>query len=109
VLLSSDAGQYGIDLPQANFLISYDLPWSAGAYAQRVARIDRTSSEWGQVTVISLLTQGTIEERQMEMLRQKRMVAEAWVDGQHIDAKQGLTLTLDSLRSFLGSTVTTEA
>jgi SNF2 family DNA or RNA helicase len=101
VLLSSDAGQYGVDLPYANYLMSYDLPWSAGAYAQRVARIDRTSSQFPHVTVMTLLTRGTIEERQFAMLRQKGMVAGAWLDGQNIDAKGGLTLSLESLRQFL--------
>jgi SNF2 family DNA or RNA helicase len=101
VLLSSDAGQYGVDLPYANYLMSYDLSWSAGAYAQRVARIDRTSSQFPHVTVMTLLTRGTIEERQFAMLRQKGMVAGAWLDGQNIDAKGGLTLSLESLRQFL--------
>jgi SNF2 family DNA or RNA helicase len=100
-MLSSDAGQYGIDLPFCNYLISYDLPWSAGAFAQRVARIDRTSSQWGHVNVITLMARNTIEQRQLEMLKQKRKVAETWIDGQHIDARGGLTLTLDTLRRFL--------
>lgn len=101
VLLSSDAGQYGIDLPHCNYLISYDLPWSAGAFAQRVARIDRTSSFFPHVTVITMMCRSTVEQRQFDMLTQKRTVAEAWIDGQHIDAKGGLTLTLDTLREFL--------
>jgi SNF2 family DNA or RNA helicase len=101
VLLSSDAGQYGVDLPQANYLISYDLPWSAGAFAQRVARIDRTSSLFGHINVITMMAAHTIEVRQYEMLRQKAMVAEAWLDAQHIDAKGGLTLTLGTLKEFL--------
>lgn len=101
VLLSSDAGQYGVDLPHANHLISYDLPWSAGAYSQRVARIDRTSSQFGHITVASLVTKGTIEQRQLDMLKQKKVIAEAWIDAQHIDAKGGLTLTLDTLKRFL--------
>jgi SNF2 family DNA or RNA helicase len=101
VLCSSDAGQYGIDLPHANYLISYDLPWSAGAYAQRIARIDRTSSVFGQVNVLTLTGKDTIEERQLEMLKQKAKVSEAWIDAQHIDAKGGLTLTLSTLREFL--------
>jgi SNF2 family DNA or RNA helicase len=101
VLLSSDAGQYGIDLPHVNYLVSYDLPWSAGAFAQRVARIDRTSSLFPHVTVITMMCRGTVEQRQFDMLTQKRTVAEAWIDGQHIDAKGGLTLTLDTLREFL--------
>ena len=101
ILISSDAGQYGVDLPYANYLLSYDLPWSAGAYAQRVARIDRTSSLFDHVTVLTLLTRNTIEERQYAMLRQKAMIAGAWLDGQNIDAKGGLTLSLESLRQFL--------
>jgi SNF2 family DNA or RNA helicase len=101
ILISSDAGQYGVDLPYANYLLSYDLPWSAGAYAQRVARIDRTSSLFDHVTVLTLLTRNSIEERQYAMLRQKGMIAGAWLDGQNIDAKGGLTLTLESLRQFL--------
>lgn len=101
VLLSSDAGQYGIDLPHVNHLISYDLPWSAGAFAQRVARVDRTSSAFGQVNITTMMAKNTIEVRQYEMLRQKNKVAETWIDGQHIDAKGGLTLTLGTLKEFL--------
>ena len=101
VLLSSDAGQYGIDLPHVNYLVSYDLPWSAGAFAQRVARIDRTSSLFPHITVITMMCKNTVEQRQFDMLVQKRQVAEAWIDGQHIDGKGGLTLTLETLRSFL--------
>ena len=101
ILLSSDAGQYGVDLPYANYLMSYDLPWSAGAYAQRVARIDRTSSLFEHVTVLTLLARNTIEERQYAMLRQKAMIAGAWLDGQNINAKGGLVLSLESLRQFL--------
>jgi SNF2 family DNA or RNA helicase len=101
VLLSSDAGQYGIDLPHCNYLISYDLPWSAGAFAQRVARIDRTSSLFPHVTVVTMMCRGTVEQRQFDMLTQKRTVAETWIDGMHIDGKGGLTLTLDTLRGFL--------
>jgi len=48
-----------------------------------------------------VLTQGTIEERQYEMLEQKRLVAEAFIDGRHRDTKGGFTLSLDTLRRFL--------
>ena len=30
ILLSSDAGAYGVDLPSGSHVINYDLPWSAG-------------------------------------------------------------------------------
>jgi superfamily II DNA/RNA helicase len=41
VLVSSDAGGYGVDLPAANLLVNYDLPWSSGGATQRNGRIMR--------------------------------------------------------------------
>ena len=101
VFVSSDAGAYGINLNAGSHLINYDFPWSAGALAQRVARIDRTSSERSQISIVHLYNHGTIEHRQLEMLRQKSEVAEAFVDGRGADARGSLSLTLSSLREFL--------
>jgi superfamily II DNA/RNA helicase len=44
VLVSSDAGGYGGGFTQANLLLNYDQPWSAGLSVQRNGRINRTSS-----------------------------------------------------------------
>lgn len=101
VFLSSDAGGYGVDLPIANYLINYDLPWSNGKLEQRNARIVRLSSEFPEVTVINLLMRGSIEERQYALLVQKRAVASAIIDGRGIDKQGRLTLTLATLTSFL--------
>lgn len=101
VFLSSDAGGYGVDLPIANYLINYDLPWSAGKLDQRNARIVRLSSEWESVTVINLLMRGSIEERQYSILEDKRLIASAVVDGKGA-TRQGLVLlSTGSLREFL--------
>jgi SNF2 family DNA or RNA helicase len=101
VFLSSDAGAYGINLNAGSHLINYDFPWSAGALAQRVARIDRTSSEREQINIVHLYNHGTIEQRQLEMLQQKAEVAGAFVDGKGMDDRGSLPLTLSSLREFL--------
>jgi SNF2 family DNA or RNA helicase len=101
LFLSSDAGGYGVDLPMANYLISMDLPWSSGKLEQREARIIRLSSQFDHVTIATFLMQGSIEERQFEMLQQKKLINEAWVDGKHHDVKGGFELTLSSLSSFL--------
>jgi len=101
VFLSSDAGGYGVDLPQANYLISYDLPASAGALAQRNARIMRLSSEFKSVTLISLQMRGSIEERQYAALKQKQSIADSIVDGTGHDSEGALDLTLESLARFL--------
>jgi SNF2 family DNA or RNA helicase len=101
LFLSSDAGGVGLDLPMANYLISYDLPWSAGAYAQRQSRIIRLSSVFPEVTLLSLQVAGSIEEYQQQLLVQKAKVAAAVVDGRGISPKGRLTLDLDSLTTFL--------
>lgn len=103
LFLSSDAGGYGVDLPMANYLISFDLPWSSGKLEQREARIIRLSSQFDHVTIATFVMQGSIEERQYEMLQQKKLINEAWVDGKHHDVKGGFELTLSSLTSFLRS------
>ena len=103
ILLSSDAGAYGVDLPSGSMVINYDLPWSGGALAQRIARIDRTNSAFDQIQVVYLYGQGTIEERMYRMLMQKTKVARAFLDGE-FDAKSGgIKLDLESLREFLDS------
>lgn len=104
LFLSSDAGGYGVDLPMANYLISYDLPWSSGKLEQREARIIRLSSQFPHVTIATFVMRGSIEERQYEMLQQKRSINEAFVDGKHHDHKGGFDITLGSLSNFLRET-----
>lgn len=103
LFLSSDAGGYGVDLPMANYLISYDLPWSSGKLEQREARIIRLSSEFPHVTIATFVMEGSIEERQYAMLQEKKKTNEAFVDGKHQDEKAGMSITLDSLSDFLRS------
>lgn len=100
VFLSSDAGAYGVNLDAGTHLISYDLPWSAGSFAQRIARIDRTSSQHSTIVIDSMFCRGTIEERQYDMLIQKKKISEAFIDGQ-FDKNNQLVLDLSSLREFL--------
>lgn len=101
VLVSSDAGGYGVDLPQANLLLNYDQPWSSGLAVQRNGRINRTSSEWATITIQDILIKDSIEQRQYEMLKQKGNVAGAILDGSNINSKGGVDLTVGSLIDFL--------
>lgn len=102
LFLSSDAGGYGVDLPQANYLISYDLPWSAGKLDQREARIIRLSSTHPHVTVTSFVMKGSVEERQYEMLQQKRGINDAWIDKGY-DTQGKFELNLGSLSDFIST------
>jgi SNF2 family DNA or RNA helicase len=101
ILVSSDAGGYGVDLPQANLLINYDLPWNAGLALQRNGRIRRASSTWPSIVIQDFLMEGSIEERQHAMLIQKMSVANAIIDGEGINEEGGVTFTVGSLRAFL--------
>jgi SNF2 family DNA or RNA helicase len=101
LFLSSDAGGEGLDLPMANYLFSFDLPWSAGKFNQRQSRIIRLSSVFPQVTLLSLQVSGSIDEYQHGLLAQKQKVADAVVDGKGISRQGRLTLDLQSLSAFL--------
>ena len=101
VLISTDAGGYGVDLPQANLLVNYDLPWSSGTAVQRNSRIRRASSTWSSVVIQDFLVLGSIEERQHQMLMQKNAVADAVMDGAGINTKGGIDLTVGSLINFI--------
>jgi SNF2 family DNA or RNA helicase len=101
VLISSDAGGYGVDLPAANLLVNYDLPWSSGLAIQRNGRIKRASSTWETIVIQDLIVFGSIEQRQHSSLQQKNSVANAVIDGKGIDDKGGVDLTLGTLRAFI--------
>lgn len=101
VIVSTDAGGYGVDLPQANLLINYDLPWSAGLATQRNGRIRRASSLWPSIVIQDILTSETVEERQHAMLAHKNAVASAVVDGQGINTEGGVDTSVSALVSFL--------
>jgi SNF2 family DNA or RNA helicase len=104
VLISSDAGGYGVDLPAANLLVNYDMPWSSGLATQRNGRIKRASSTWETIVIQDFLVSGSIEVRQHESLQQKNSIANAVMDGEGIDDKGGVDLTLGSLKSFIQGT-----
>jgi len=101
VLISSDAGGYGVDLPSGNLLINYDLPWSSGAAIQRNGRIVRASSRFKAVVIQDIIMAGSIEKRQYDALQQKSAIANAIIDGKGIDDKGGVPLNVGSLKRFL--------
>ena len=102
LFLSSDAGGYGVDLPEANHLISIDLPWSGGNFDQRESRIIRLSSEWEHVNLAVLAARGSIEERMHAMIEEKRGISDAFLDGNY-DSRGSYSLSLSSLTEFLGT------
>lgn len=105
LFISSDAGGYGVDLPQASLLVNYDLPWSSGLAVQRNGRIRRAMSTWPAIVVQDLLMRGSVEERQRAMLNDKIAVANAIVEGEGFNDQGGVDLTASSLTSFLRTAI----
>lgn len=81
ILLTSHAGGYGLDLYMADYLINYDLPWSAGTRDQISSRHIRASSSFDKVYIRNLVTENSIEERKQRMLDRKAKIIDAAIDG----------------------------
>jgi SNF2 family DNA or RNA helicase len=105
VFLSSHAGAYGCDMYMANYLINLDQHQSAGGADQINGRHDRPSSEFKHVFIRNLVTEDSIEERNMMRLDYKRKVAAATVDGKGADRMGRVYNDLISLTSFLENTL----
>jgi SNF2 family DNA or RNA helicase len=105
LFLSNDCGGYGLDLPMANYLDSYDLPWSAGKLRQRNGRIDRLSSRFPQITLLDQQMAGSVEERQYHIVHEKIRVGEAVIDRKGVDDRGGLNLDVLTLHGFLQDSV----
>ena len=76
LILLSDAGAEGFNLPQANTLIHYDTPTQYSKYIQRSGRISRIDSEFSTIDVYRFVTHGTIEERVEELMSKRRDLAQ---------------------------------
>ena len=105
VLISSDAGGYGVDLPAGNLLVNYDLPWSSGAATQRNGRIIRASSRFQSAVIQDIIIRNSIERRQYEALQQKNALASAVIDGEGIDDKGGIAMNVSGLKQFLMNSI----
>lgn len=100
LFIASDAGAFGVDLPQANYLINYDEVDSAGKMDQRNARHVRAGSKHSNVFIVNYLVEGSIEERRHARLEFKRKVSRAVIDG-GVTEGGVLENDVDSLTEFL--------
>lgn len=61
VLLFSEVGCEGLDYQFCDCMINYDLPWNPQAIEQRIGRIDRNGQKSESVSIINIITAGTID------------------------------------------------
>lgn len=62
IFLSSDAGSKGLNLPEATYVLNYELPLTYANYRQRADRVHRIDSMADIVVTQSLIAADTIEE-----------------------------------------------
>ncbi|MGH8732852.1 MAG: DEAD/DEAH box helicase, partial [Burkholderiales bacterium] len=79
VFLTTDAGSTGLNLQNASVVINCDLPWNPARLEQRIARAWR-KHQTRPVTVIHLVSEGTIEHRMLGTLANKQALAEGVLD-----------------------------
>ncbi|HSU40688.1 MAG TPA: DEAD/DEAH box helicase [Polyangiaceae bacterium] len=79
-LISLKAGGFGLNLTAADYVIHLDPWWNPAVEAQATDRAHRIGQE-RPVTVYRLITENTIEERIVELHREKRELADALLSG----------------------------
>jgi SNF2 family DNA or RNA helicase len=102
LLLSSHAGAYGVDLPEASWLVNYDDPQGAGIARQINGRHVRASSTHEVVWIVNMLCEGTIEERKHAQLEFKGDISSHIIDGNVRDSGELMSEVM-SLKSHAQS------
>jgi SNF2 family DNA or RNA helicase len=79
-LISLKAGGFGLNLTMADYVLIVDPWWNPAAEDQASGRAHRMGQQ-RPVTVYRLVTAGSVEERIIELHRDKRGLAEGMLEG----------------------------
>jgi superfamily II DNA/RNA helicase len=105
VFLSTDSGSTGLNLQNASVVVNCDLPWNPARLEQRIARAWR-KNQTRSVTVVNLVSEGTIEHRMLETLASKQALADGVLelrgDLKEIQFKGGRQALIARLQQMLG-------
>ncbi len=80
VFLSTDAGGVGLNLQHASVVVNMDLPWNPAVLEQRIGRVHRMGQK-RPVQVFNFVSQGTIEEGMLSVLKFKKSLFTGALDG----------------------------
>lgn len=106
ILLASDAGARGLNLPEAQYVVNFELCLTHAKTTQRVNRISRMGSGHEWVTSYSMVARDTIEE-QILGLNLKRQSWEEQLtpgDDEATDSAGVQHLTTEQRRHLFGAT-----
>lgn len=101
VFLSTDAGGVGLNLQSAAYLINLDIPWNPAVLEQRIARIYRMGQK-KKVSIINLVSIGSIEQRMLDVLKFKSSMAEGVLDA----GDDTILMQEDRFKQFMNSVET---
>jgi superfamily II DNA or RNA helicase len=85
ILVSTDAGNEGIDLQTAHVLVNWDIPWSLVRLEQRMGRIHRVG-QTQDVELFNLVATGTREGDALLRLLENLCAAANELDGKMFDS-----------------------
>ena len=88
IFLSTDAGGVGLNLQHASVVINMDLPWNPAVLEQRIGRVHRLGQS-RPVRVINFVSQGTIEEGMLSVIKFKKSLFAGALDSGEKDVFLG--------------------
>jgi SNF2 family DNA or RNA helicase len=97
VFISGDAGADSIDIPQANVVINYNIPWKWTTLKQRVGRADRVDSTFDFIYLYNLVMPNSIDERKLAITDGKHKFHTSVFDGKAIDEAYSATLSREDM------------
>lgn len=92
-LIMTSAGEKGLNLQCASYMVQFDLVWSAAAEEQRIGRVWRHGQD-KPVTVWNLLMEGTVDVHMRRILSRKKKLSEDVATGQ-------IALTYEEIEEIL--------
>ena len=95
VIVSTDAGNEGIDLQVANVLVNWDIPWSLVRLEQRMGRIHRIGQEH-KVKLYNMVALGTREGDAHERLLDRLIEAANELGGRMFDSLNAIMERVES-------------
>ena len=98
VFLSTDAGGVGLNLQAASYMVNLDIPWNPATLEQRIARIYRMGQK-RKVSIINLVSTGTIEHRMLDVLKFKSTMASGVLD----NGEDAIFMSEDRFKQFMKS------
>lgn len=106
IMLLTEAGELGLNLQRASFVINFDLPFNPAKYYQRIGRAWRLGQK-KPVNVINLICKNTVEDRMLQILKDKEELSDAVINfsgKEEITLSKSERITYKQLKDFIRKT-----